>query len=106
MERFEIKVCIGLFGVCVISILGDSDGVNDDIANVGVEDWYESLPKHDAPVEGIYTIIADVTYYDICINYDIVKVVKQECKYNTIVFDQIVSLQLVDPIDLSCGVSF
>lgn len=75
-ERVEIKVCVGLYGVCVVSILSDSDGVNDDIACCGVEIWYEKLPKHDAPLEGVYTIVVDVTFNEDDIIYSIFKVDK------------------------------
>jgi hypothetical protein len=72
-ERVEIKICIGLFGVCVISILSDSDGVNDDISCSGVQDWYDELPEHEAPIEGIYTVVTDVSFYEDDIVYNIIE---------------------------------
>lgn len=73
-EQVEIKLCIGLVGVCVISIVSDSDGVHDDITCCGVSDWYDELPDHDAPVEGVYTIVADVSFYEDDIVYNIIEV--------------------------------
>lgn len=74
-ERVEIKLCIGLIGVCVLSLIGDeSDGVFDDICSNGVDEWHDNLPEHDAPLEGIYTVICDVYFYEDDVIYEVVEV--------------------------------
>lgn len=59
-ELVEIKLCIGLVGVCVISITSNSDLVWDHITSIGAERWYSQLPEHSSPVEGVYIIHAKV----------------------------------------------
>jgi hypothetical protein len=65
-QNINITLCIGLYGVCVISIVGDeNDIVSNDIENQGTEDWYEKLPKHNKPIQGIYSLICQpsVAFY-------------------------------------------
>ena len=74
-ERVEINLCIGLFGVCVIGLIGDeSEGVNTHIDVLGVEDWYAQLPEHDHPIEGVYSIVCDVIYGGKDLAYTIVSI--------------------------------
>lgn len=74
-ERVEIKLCIGLVGVCVLSLVGDeSDGVFDDISLNGATLWHDELPEHDSPLEGIYTVICDVSFYEDDIVYEVIEV--------------------------------
>jgi hypothetical protein len=73
-QPIDITLCIGLFGVCVISIVGDDyDIVSGDIESNGTEEWFESLPKHSKPIEGIYTISAELIVTISNIAYNIVK---------------------------------
>lgn len=76
-ERVEIELCIGLEGVCVIGIISDSDVVFDDVSSHGAETWYERLPEHDAPLEGIYRIVTDVTLNEDNVQYDIIETKKR-----------------------------
>ena len=56
-DDVEITICIGLFGVCVISIWGDeSELVYDNICSWGDANWHDSLPEHDKPIDGVYKI--------------------------------------------------
>lgn len=72
-DTAEIVICVGIIGVCVISVTANNpDLVVGDIENWGTDDWHDRLPKHAKPEEGIYTIKAQVTYLE-----DI-----DECKYN------------------------
>jgi hypothetical protein len=71
-EKVEIRLCIGLVGVCVIGLLGDeSEGVYSHINELGSEAWYEQLPEHDKPIEGIYIIVCDVAYTNNSMSYSI-----------------------------------
>lgn len=75
VERVDIRLCIGLIGVCIIGLTGDeSEGVFSHIDDIGPEDWYELLPEHDKPIEGIYSIVCDVTYSERSISYSVVSV--------------------------------
>ncbi|WP_337843537.1 hypothetical protein [Rheinheimera sp.] len=63
IQRVEITLCVGLVGVCIIGLLGDEwDAVYGHISDVTPEDWLESLPEHDKPMEGIYTLVCDVDH--------------------------------------------
>lgn len=71
-KNVQITLCIGLVGVCVLSIVGDEcDGVHNDLLQIGTEEWYDRLPTHSKPIEGIYTITCDVIYSDDDITYSI-----------------------------------
>ena len=60
-ERISIKICIGLVGICVVSIEGDEfDQVFDHIMRLGPEFWYKALPEHKKPTEGVYTLNCNV----------------------------------------------
>jgi hypothetical protein len=60
-KNIEITLCIGLYGVCVISIVGDEyEIVSSDIESQGPGDWYENLPEHSRPMQGIYTLNCDL----------------------------------------------
>lgn len=57
MENVTVTLCIGLVGVCVISLLNDeSDIVYTDILDWGTDDWFDRLPKHEKPTDGVYSI--------------------------------------------------
>lgn len=78
-EKVKVTLCIGLIGVCIISIESDSDGVFDDINQRGAEEWHERLPSHDVPViEGIYSIEMEVSFYEDDIVYEITGVAADE----------------------------
>jgi hypothetical protein len=65
-KNIHITLCIGLYGVCVISIVNDKyDIVSNDIESLGTEGWYENLPKHNKPMQGIYSLICQpsVAFY-------------------------------------------
>jgi hypothetical protein len=71
--RVEIKLCIGLHGVCVLGLVGDDqDIVDSDIDAQGVEEWYEWLPEHKKPVEGMYRLVVDVTADEDSMHYQVV----------------------------------
>tara|TARA_B100000614_G_C14556993_1_gene495861 strand:+ start:1610 stop:1933 length:324 start_codon:yes stop_codon:yes gene_type:complete len=56
----EITICIGLFGACVISIVGDeSELVYFDVCSWGDAIWCDQLPEHEQPIEGVYKITVD-----------------------------------------------
>ncbi|MBU2979028.1 hypothetical protein [Alteromonas sp. C1M14] len=74
-QEVSIELCIGIHGVCIISIMGDDhDVVEQDILNWDPENWLDRLPDHVQPVQGVYAIDARVTYLD-----DI-----DECKYEIV----------------------
>ncbi|HDS1207823.1 TPA: hypothetical protein QDZ84_002850 [Shewanella algae] len=59
--QVDIELCIGLHGVCVLSIAGDYvDAVDEDISERGAEGWYAGLPVHAKPIEGIYTLRCEI----------------------------------------------
>lgn len=73
-ETIDITLCIGMFGVCVISIVGDDyDIVSNQLDLLGAESWHEELPKHEKPIEGIYTMSVEVTDHLDEVEYNIVK---------------------------------
>jgi hypothetical protein len=60
-QTVSIKICIGLVGICIVSIEGDEfDLVFDHIMRLGAEFWYKALPAHNRPTEGIYTLHCNV----------------------------------------------
>lgn len=60
-----IELCIGLHGVCVVSLLGDEwDWVDSDLASNGTDAWYDRLPEHDKPIQGAYSIECRVTQHE------------------------------------------
>lgn len=72
--KVEIKLCIGLFGVCILGLNGDDqDWVYDDIYNWGADGWYRKLGEHDAPIDGIYTISCDVYENDNGLDYKVLE---------------------------------
>lgn len=73
-NRVNIKLCIGILGVCIISLDGDeTDGVFNHISLVGEESWFNALPPHDHPIDGTYEILCDVFFSDNDTAYKIVK---------------------------------
>lgn len=53
----SVKVCIGIVGVCIVSITGDELGtVYNHIAYLGPEQWLKLLPEHSRPITGVYII--------------------------------------------------
>lgn len=73
-QPIDITLCIGLFGVCVISIVGDDyDIVSNHLDWIGAEIWHEELPEHEKPIEGIYTMSVEVTDHLDEVEYNIVK---------------------------------
>jgi hypothetical protein len=68
----EVKLCIGLSGVCILSLLGDDiDWVYDDIEQRGPSEWVAALPEHDKPIEGIYTICLRASVVNDALHYEI-----------------------------------
>lgn len=59
----HVTVCIGLYGICLLGTVNDDyDQVTAHLEQEGIEQWFESLPDHAAPViDGIYTLVLDVT---------------------------------------------
>lgn len=75
VERVDIHLCIGLIGVCIIGLIGDeSEGVFSHIDEIGPEAWHEQLPEHEKPIEGIYSLVCDVTHGERSISYSVVSV--------------------------------
>ncbi|KGJ89517.1 hypothetical protein [Colwellia psychrerythraea] len=73
-KNVQIKLCIGLVGICVLSIVGDEcDGVHNDLLQIGAENWHDNLPEHDKPIEGIYSFSCNVHYSDDDITYEIIE---------------------------------
>lgn len=77
-EQVTVTLCVGLVGVCIISIESETDGVYEDINNNGVESWYEELPEHDGPLQGIYKLEMSVSFEEHDIFYEINDVVVDE----------------------------
>ncbi len=59
----HVTICIGLYGICLLGTVNDEhEQVTGHVERDGLEQWFESLPDHDAPVvDGIYTLVLDVT---------------------------------------------
>lgn len=76
--RVEINLCVGLIGVCIIGLLGDEwETVYGHIEDMTPEAWLESLPEHEKPLEGIYTLVCDVDHpedYNQPLKYSVVEV--------------------------------
>ena len=95
-NRVKIKLCIGILGVCIISLDGDeTDGVFNHISLVGEESWFNALPPHDHPIDGTYEILCDVFFSD---NDTVYKIVKTKSSH-----DRLVELEhaLTQVLDLS-----
>jgi len=53
----SVKACIGIVGVCIVSLTGDdSDAVYNHIVYLGPEQWLNMLPEHSRPTTGVYII--------------------------------------------------
>ena len=82
-NRVKIKLCIGILGVCIISLDGDeTDGVFNHISLVGEESWFNALPPHDHPIDGTYEILCDVFFSD---NDTVYKIVKTKSSHDRLV---------------------
>jgi hypothetical protein len=69
-----VSLCVGLYGVCVISLINDEyDAVSLDIERFGADAWLDALPDHPRPMEGIYTIECRVKVADFGCKYLTVK---------------------------------